>query len=107
MTAEIAGAQPHQSVVDAAIAGDNESGENKKERTPTIKFIRYLNILQNNKKHKQVKPPKMDDEQKKLAQARIDKQMVEGFERIFSKRCYKSSKMEDRRKWFRQVRKGK
>ena len=48
----------------------------------------------------------MDDEQKKLAQARIDKQMVEGFERIFSKRYYKSSKMEDR-KWFRQVRKGK
>ena len=83
MTAEIAGAQPHQSVVDAAIAGDTESGENKKERTPTIKFNPLPKHSQNNKKHKRVKPPKMDDEQKKLAQARIDKQMVEGFERIF------------------------
>ena len=59
-------------------------GENAtEERKPTIKFNPLPKHSQNNKKHKRVKPPKMDDEQKKLAQARIDKQMNEGFERIF------------------------
>ena len=54
------------------------------ERKPsTIKFNPLPKHAQNNKKHKRVKPPKMDDEQKKLAQARIDKQMNEGFEKIF------------------------
>ena len=53
------------------------------ERKPTIKFNPLPKHAQNNKKHKRVKPPKMDDEQKKLAQARIDRQMNEGFEKIF------------------------
>ena len=52
------------------------------ERKPTIKFNPLPKHAQNNKKHKRVKPPKMDDEQKKLAQARIDKQMNEGFETV-------------------------
>ena len=56
---------------------------NTNERKPSRKFNPLPKHAQNNKKHKRVKPPKMDDEQKKLAQARIDKQMNEGFEKIF------------------------
>ena len=77
------------------------------ERKPTIKFNPLPKHAQNNKKHKRVKPPKMDDEQKKLAQARIDKQMNEGFEKIFSKRYWKFAKKEDRSESCRRVKKGR
>ena len=78
------------------------------ERKPsTIKFNPLPKHAQNNKKHKRVKPPKMDDEQKKLAQARIDKQMNEGFEKIFFQKMLEICKEGGPSESCRRVKKGR